>query len=385
METTILSREEYLSRLSKLQLVPNWGNQTGLQFEVQGNAGVNYYSAQYSTLTGVSTDQGLTLQYTVGGLSAETEISNSGNIKQGGTFETLGGLEFEVNGVVAGSERGQLAYGVGRQIGPSFLNVSVSALVTSQGSETGNYDRRAFIDEDGVIHINAFNYNTPLGTTITSTTITPGLNGTATLRTYDPQPYMPSQYNLLMGGDGGTNSQDIFSVNAHCFVAGTPVLLANGLSKAIEEIAPNDLVAAFDERTAILGALGGGRVVSVFRGITDTLIQLNNGLVVTPGHHFVASDGGFRTIENILKAGGLIVAANGELSKVEGEYVRYSEATASLFEEAEGYALPVEGSAALAPEYRKGWRTYNFEVEGLPHLRGRRRASAQYVVLHREW
>lgn len=369
METTFLSRQDYLNRLSTMQMVPNWGNQTGLQFEVKGTVGVNHYSAQYSTLSGVSTDNGLTLQYVVGGLTAETEVSNGGNIKLGSSIETPSGLEFVVSGVAAGPDKGQFAFGLGRQIGPSFLNVSVSALLTSQGSEIGNFDERNFIDEDGNIYHTVFTA-TGLGWVSTTTIISPGPDGTGILRKYDPMPYNPSLDALKMGGDGGNNTQPMFTV-AHCFVAGTPVLMGNGASRSIESIVPGDIVAAFDEQAGSTGALGRGRVARVFRGITDTWIELSNGLVVTPGHHFMASDGRFRTIENILKTDRRVISADGEVLEVEGLYIRYSEATASLFEEGEAYAVAVEGSNALESKFTKGWRTYNFEVDDLhTHVAG---------------
>jgi len=50
------------------------------------------------------------------------------------------------------------------------------------------------------------------------------------------------------------------------------------------------------------------------------------------------------------------------VATVTGETIRYSKDTADLYEQAEGYVARTEGGLALAPVYKKGWKTYNFEV-----------------------
>ncbi len=154
------------------------------------------------------------------------------------------------------------------------------------------------------------------------------------------------------------------AILAHCFPVGTAIRLADGTEKTIEHIGGEDHVQSFDAS----GVFGRGgtvskRVTRVFTNITDTWISLSNGLTVTPGHHFLDAFGSFRTIAEILATDAQIVLEDGSVAAVTGEYIHYSAATAGMFEQAEGYAFAAEGSAALAPLYKKGWKTYNFEVE----------------------
>jgi hypothetical protein len=84
-----------------------------------------------------------------------------------------------------------------------------------------------------------------------------------------------------------------------------------------------------------------------------------------PGHHFLNEHGTFERIDAIAARGGKIVTAEGELLAVTAESVVYSEATRHLYEEAEEIRYDSVGGLALAPRIERGWRTYNFEVEGL--------------------
>ena len=58
-----------------------------------------------------------------------------------------------------------------------------------------------------------------------------------------------------------------------------------------------------------------------------------------------------------------LVTAEGDVVTAEARYLRYSAATAHLFEEAEMLVTRTEGGLAVKPEWKKGWKTYNFEVE----------------------
>jgi len=90
---------------------------------------------------------------------------------------------------------------------------------------------------------------------------------------------------------------------SHCFPAGTPILLGDGTTKPIEDIAPRDLVLAFDKS----GELVPRRVVRLFRNVTEQWVELSfdgndrEPLIVTPGHSFLTVDGTFETIERILQ------------------------------------------------------------------------------------
>ncbi|WP_306140799.1 DUF4214 domain-containing protein [Roseibium sp. MMSF_3412] len=87
-------------------------------------------------------------------------------------------------------------------------------------------------------------------------------------------------------------------------------------------------------------------------------------LVTTPGHQFLAAQGGFKEIESLVAGGrGTVVLADGSEAEVTSERIVYSAATADMFEQAQGYVYPENGNLALKPVYKKGWKTYNFEVE----------------------
>ncbi len=157
-----------------------------------------------------------------------------------------------------------------------------------------------------------------------------------------------------------------------CFVSGTPISLFGGAEKAIEHIKTGDTILAFDP------FVGGGRgelvlnkVVRTFTNVTEEWLRLTwieggekKELVTTPGHQFLAAQGGFKEIESLVSGGrGTVVLADGSEAEVTSERIVYSSETADMFEQAEGYVYPENGNLALKPVYKKGWKTYNFEVE----------------------
>lgn len=92
-----------------------------------------------------------------------------------------------------------------------------------------------------------------------------------------------------------------------CFLAGTPVTMANGSQKPIEEIRIGDRVMAFDEFADNgMGKLVPQRVTRTMQGTTTEVIDLR-GLRVTPGHRFLSDGGVWIAIEKILKDDGIIV------------------------------------------------------------------------------
>ncbi|UES59914.1 hypothetical protein GFK91_29635 (plasmid) [Roseibium aggregatum] len=60
---------------------------------------------------------------------------------------------------------------------------------------------------------------------------------------------------------------------------------------------------------------------------------------------------------------GSVLLADGSEVEVTAERIVYSADTADMFEQAEGYVYPENGNLALKPIHKKGWKTYNFEVE----------------------
>ncbi len=88
-------------------------------------------------------------------------------------------------------------------------------------------------------------------------------------------------------------------------------------------------------------------------------------LTVTPSHRFLAVDGSFRRIDDILNDDSLIVLADGRVISISAEIVVYSVDTAHLYEQAKVVEYTSVGGVALKPQVGNGWKTYNFEVEDL--------------------
>jgi hypothetical protein len=96
-----------------------------------------------------------------------------------------------------------------------------------------------------------------------------------------------------------------------CFLAGTPILMADGQEKPIEDIRPGDLVMSFDPSADQgRGALVPKPVSRTFQNITRSIIDLR-GLHMTPGHVCLTDDGRFETIAEILLRDGILVEADG--------------------------------------------------------------------------
>lgn len=192
---------------------------------------------------------------------------------------------------------------------------------------------------------------------------------------------MPGAPNYLPAANyDGDTTNDIFNPNEktetvaeykarnapHCFAAGTLIKTPGAAPRPIESLIPEDIIVAFNsDDNDGRGGLVPRHITRLFHNVTDTWVVLSNGLTATPGHHFLDAFGNFRTIADILDTDSQIVLADGSVAKVSGEYIHYSEATADRFEQAEGYFAATVGSLALQPVYKKGWKTYNFEVEDL--------------------
>ena len=96
-----------------------------------------------------------------------------------------------------------------------------------------------------------------------------------------------------------------------CFLPGTPILMADGTEKPIEQIRIGDLVLAFDAHAALgRGALVPRPVTRTFQNITQTIIDLR-GTRMTPGHVCLTDHGRFETIAAILARDGALVDRHG--------------------------------------------------------------------------
>ncbi len=158
-----------------------------------------------------------------------------------------------------------------------------------------------------------------------------------------------------------------------CFPADTPILMADGSEKLIEDIVVGDLVASFAPHSAVADApLEPKAVTRLFRNRTEDFYELvfsHNGsqevLHATPGHPFQTPTGEFKTLRELFAFGASnseLVLASGETVTAQATLITYSAETAHLFEAAQ--ALPALGNLAIDAQSANGWNTYNFEVEG---------------------
>jgi len=151
-------------------------------------------------------------------------------------------------------------------------------------------------------------------------------------------------------------SRDIFE----CFIASTPILMASGGTTSIGRIEVGHYVSAYDGMSADIIPC---KVTRVMVHVTTEWIELGDGTRVTPNHRYLTSRGTFQPIVDILAGDGLVVAADGSVVKVTGHRIRASDANSdATWIEQEPY---MAGNTLVKPGPVFGWRTYNFEVEGL--------------------
>ncbi len=156
-----------------------------------------------------------------------------------------------------------------------------------------------------------------------------------------------------------TPPDELDKVWAFCFAGDTPVAMADGSHRPIADVAVGDEVLAF----SVLADGGRGpmvprRVTRLFRNVTDEWLELSSGLVVTPGHFFLTTDGTFEPISRILATrGGEVVLDDGSIARLTTRRVRYSDETADLYPTTTVHAVDSEGALARAPQPREGWAT----------------------------
>lgn len=149
-----------------------------------------------------------------------------------------------------------------------------------------------------------------------------------------------------------------------CFSAGTKIKLANSEEKAIEEIQPGDIVAAFDEHLSLgRGELSEAVVARLIPGITEKWVVLEDGTRVTPSHRYLTEFGDWATISDLISSDIRAVSAGGTLVQLRGNLISATDAGSDA-----QWIVPLHqsiGNVVAQPEPVFGWRTYNFEVEGL--------------------
>lgn len=158
-----------------------------------------------------------------------------------------------------------------------------------------------------------------------------------------------------------------------CFAAGTPIWLADGTTRPIEDIKVGDLVLAFDSNEFLgRGPLRPRRVTRLFRNVTDHWLLLSSKRVrgassktiaVTSAHRFLSTDGAFRRIDEIIAGDSSVLFADGTVDLVSARRVSVREiASMGLDSGAHQQSSPACDSKELE---QISWETYNFEVEEL--------------------
>lgn len=172
--------------------------------------------------------------------------------------------------------------------------------------------------------------------------------------------------------------------HARCFLAGTQILLPDGTTKPIEQIAPGDAVASFsggydfngtESRNATLEC---SEVVRIHSSITDEIIELTyqfdgieNRVYLTPRHIVLTDTGHFVEARVALMSGDRFVLSDGRPVDVSYEAIRFGtergdclSETQAAFRAVTDFVTTDENGLALQPKKITGWRTYNFEVLG---------------------
>ncbi len=143
-----------------------------------------------------------------------------------------------------------------------------------------------------------------------SSTIPDWLNG-AVLSAVGPDGELPQGAKVFISYRGEGRSV-VIHAEEFCFLAGTPILLAGGSEKPIEEIDVGDEVQSYNAA----GELVTSRVSKVFRNQSKHILDVF-GLMVTPGHVTFCGDGEFAgqhaPIIDILRSDGALMKSDGTL------------------------------------------------------------------------
>jgi len=142
---------------------------------------------------------------------------------------------------------------------------------------------------------------------------------------------------ILPNGCGGTVNCGSCGT---CFVAGTPVTMADGSTKPIEDVTAGDLVLSYDTQSGMLIQATVERVLVHLE--TPVLLRINGGLTTTPEHRFLVN--GAWTRADQLRIGDRLLRAQPSIG-TDGSPTIHMQVT--QLEELPG-----------------GVTTYNFEVAG---------------------
>lgn len=213
----------------------------------------------------------------------------------------------------------------------------------------------------------------------------------------------------LLGKLGDVQREQAENSMPQCFPADTKIRLVDGTSISIQDIASGQAVASFDEASALQLELTGSRVSMLFENVADQFIELSFAdpqsgqqkfITSTIGHVFLTVDGKWKRLCDMINQSHVfgssndlvevdfsqdrkstlppshkiaehaafagetqIVLADGSIVDAVAYSVKYTVATADLYEQAEMFVARTEHGLAIEPEFITGWKTYNFEVE----------------------
>lgn len=104
--------------------------------------------------------------------------------------------------------------------------------------------------------------------------------------------YLVYYYVTAIGIDGSESPKSNLVETAQCFVAGTPVLMADGSYKMIEEIVVGDKVQSYNHETS---KYCDGEVTEIVTGYTDRIAMIlfedGNSVAMAEGHPLYTEDG----------------------------------------------------------------------------------------------
>ena len=124
-----------------------------------------------------------------------------------------------------------------------------------------------------------------------------------------------------------TENTEVNWIGDSCFIAGTPVLMADLTRKPIEQVAVGDMVLAFDEN----GHFHAKRVARTFINNSKSLVRFG-GMTTTLGHRFLTASNEFMTIEDVIRSNAQLVKEDGEVVPLRDYELLNEETTVYNFE-----------------------------------------------------
>ena len=117
-----------------------------------------------------------------------------------------------------------------------------------------------------------------------------------------------------IGGDVSASATSV--TGGGCFLAGTPILMANGGTKPIEDVSVGDFVVAFEESNEPSSLKIASKRVSRIFSTQTTDVILFDGLGATAGHVFLTQNG-FKTLGKAIEENERLISTSGQQVEIE--------------------------------------------------------------------